>query len=205
MEETEQGVQSAAWKSGKLVDEAEALVLQLYRDHRSDFMAFIRARFQLSQEDIQEIFQLSMVTFYENVINRRVQTLDSSVKTYLFAIGKYKAMEWMRRKNKTVYLNSLDHDQELDFEVALEGEFDEDSEKNIAAIGDSLEKLGAPCSEILIAFYYHKVSLSVLAEKLGYKSEGSIKSQKYKCMERLRKIFLKATWVKYGTGNDRTY
>lgn len=189
MKEIEESVHGGKSRDQNLVEDAEALVLQLYRDHRSEFMAFIRARFQLSQEDIQEIFQLSMVTFYENVINRRVQTLDSSVKTYLFAIGKYKAMEWMRKKNKMVYLDSLDDGKELEFEVTLEGEFDEDSESNIAAIGASLEKLGSPCSEILTAFYYHKVSLSVLAEKLGYKSEGSIKSQKYKCMERLRKIY----------------
>ena len=53
----------------------------------------------------------------------------------------------------------------------------------------SIDALGNPCSELIVLFYFQKLSLSRMKEKLGYKSEESIKSQKFKCMERLRKIY----------------
>ena len=37
-------------------------------------------------------------------------------------------------------------------------------------------------------FYYQKRSMKTIASELGFKSETSAKTQKYKCLEKARKL-----------------
>ncbi len=168
----------------------ESAFLTLYKSHKTELVAWIRSRFNLSQEASTEIFQLTMVTFFENVINHKITTLTSTLKTYLYSIGKYKALEALRKQGRMTPLESLTPlgAEPADF-TPDETDDVEDEEKRYEVMGVSLKKLGAPCSDILTSFYFHRASLRELKDRLGYKSEESIKSQKFKCMERLRKIY----------------
>lgn len=166
----------------------ESAFLHLYQRCKGEFIPWIRNRFRLSQEESSEIFQLTMVTFYENVINNRITILTSSLKTYLYSIGKYKALEALRKKGRSQPLEIHGESDDADF-IPDDNEVIDDEERRYEVMEESLRKLGTPCSDILTQFYFHKASLRELKEKLGYGSEESIKSQKFKCMERLRRIY----------------
>ena len=58
---------------------------------------------------------------------------------------------------------------------------------NLASL--SLDRIGEPCKSLLQEFYYHGSSMAIIVQKLGYKNEDAAKSQKYKCLVRLRAIF----------------
>lgn len=46
----------------------------------------------------------------------------------------------------------------------------------------------APCNKLLIAQYWYRLPGAKIAKKLGYRSVDSVKSQKFKCIRKLRAL-----------------
>ena len=165
----------------------DTVLKEVYLHYREPFFAYIQNSFSLDPEHIKELFQLSIVIFYDNVVTGKLETLNSGLKTYLFAIGKNKAQELLREKRKI--------SQHLD-EVLIETILDEDEvedkkqlETDILLITQALESLGEPCKKILQLFYYQQLSMSQISEALAYKNAKTTKNLKYKCIKRLQKIY----------------
>jgi hypothetical protein len=56
-----------------------------------------------------------------------------------------------------------------------------------------LDKLGDPCSKMLKAFYFNKKSMQEICTEFGYTNADNAKTQKYKCLTRLKKLFFTAS------------
>ena len=56
---------------------------KIYEAYRDSFLGYAR-KYELSEEDVLEIYQDSVVKLYENVMSRKLNKLTSSLKTYLF-------------------------------------------------------------------------------------------------------------------------
>jgi hypothetical protein len=56
-------------------------------------------------------------------------------------------------------------------------------------MGKSILGLGEPCKSLLHAFYIEKKSMQEIAGSFGYTNAENAKTQKYKCLMRLKKIF----------------
>ena len=68
----------------------------------------------------------------------------------------------------------------------------ENHEKNDAAfhlMDVAMRKLGEPCKSLLEAFYLKKKPMTEIAEDFGYTNADNAKTQKYKCLQRLKKIY----------------
>jgi RNA polymerase sigma factor (sigma-70 family) len=77
-------------------------------------------------------------------------------------------------------------DEFADFNIREE-ETDAFTEERIRIISKTMESLSSKCKEILTLFYFHKLSMSQIAAKLGYGNDTVVKTKKYKCMGELRK------------------
>ncbi len=168
----------------------ESALKEIYLQYREPFFAYMHKQFKLDTENVKELFQLSMVIFYDNVITGKVKELRSGIKTYLIAIGKNKARELLRNNRRIT-----DH---LD-EVLIGSILDEDGitnkkqlEENILNITQALETLGDPCKKILQLFYYQKLNMLEISNALDYKNVNTAKNLKYKCLKRLQKIYQQA-------------
>ncbi len=53
----------------------------------------------------------------------------------------------------------------------------------------ALTGLGEPCKTLIEDFYIRNMSMQAIAEKFGYTNPENAKTQKYKCMLRLKKLF----------------
>jgi len=53
----------------------------------------------------------------------------------------------------------------------------------------ALGKMGEPCKSLLDAYYLQKKSMQEIAAEFGYTNADNAKTQKYKCLVRLKKIF----------------
>ena len=53
----------------------------------------------------------------------------------------------------------------------------------------ALNSMGEPCKSLLEAFYLQKKSMHDIAEVFGYTNAENAKSQKYKCLMKLKKLF----------------
>jgi len=141
-----------------------------------------------NETDAQDIFQDALLIFIKKISNFDFW-LSSSISTFLFGICKNLNYERMRKsmKKKSNELQLQDEDITNSIELFVE------EEKKYKELDEVLVKIDKKCLKILQMFYYQKLSMKVIAENLGLKSETSAKTKKYKCLEKARKLASK-TW-----------
>src|SRR5690606_23662726 len=81
------------------------------------------------------------------------------------------------------------HEDYLAAEEAVENH--EIVEANLLHMEEALVGLGEPCKTILYDFYIKNRSMADICEKFGYTNTDNAKTQKYKCLQRLKKLFFK--------------
>lgn len=160
---------------------------QFYVEHRSAFLRFA-SRYQLVQEDVLDAYQEAVIVFFEQLMAGKLDALKSSVKTYLFSIGKYKLIDRIREKDKTLPM--------------LENQLDERWETNAQEeqltlthrqqqLREALDELGGKCRELLLLFYYQRYSIDAIRTAMGYKTDNVVKAHKSRCMKSLREIAMR--------------
>ncbi len=157
-----------------------------YVQYREDFFAYAK-RHAVSIEDIQDIYQDAVIALYENVHQGRLKEMTSSVKTYLFSIGKYLMLNKIRKAKRTQYLD----DQELmDVTSEMESSHIELTDKQEVML-DMFKELSEGCQEILHLYFYRRFSIEAIVHHLGYKNENTVKAHKSRCQKKLRELCLK--------------
>ncbi len=138
-------------------------------------------------EDIKDIFQETIMVIYDKAQSGTFK-LTSKLSTYLTAVSRYK---YYKKYQQDKTLSSTEfNDHEL-ADLPKDIEYFEEQEKMYQRIFKGLELLGKPCSTLLEAFYIHNFNLQQVAEMLNYKNYDSTKTQKYKCLEKLKGILTK--------------
>ncbi len=157
----------------------------VYEEYREEFLAWITREYKCSADDSKDIYQMTILIFRDNIMQGKLEHLVSSVKTYLFGIGKNIARETIRRDKRFVPIS-----QERYLKENLIDEPSKPVEENsFIRATRALEKLGEPCKALIELFYYEKKSIPEITRALNYKNPDTAKNQKCKCMARLRKIF----------------
>jgi RNA polymerase sigma factor (sigma-70 family) len=168
----------------KIQSGGQTELAMIYEEHRNEFLHWVRREYRCSEDDSKDIYQLTILAFYENIRCGKLENLVSSVKTYLFAIGKNIVRDTMRKSARNTPI-----DQERWLNEYLMDEPDETiSERVYKSAQIALEKLGQPCRRLVELFYYERKSMDEIASTLGYKNTETAKNQKCKCMKRLRKL-----------------
>jgi hypothetical protein len=96
---------------------------------------------------------------------------------------------WLKRLSEKKRFQNRIPEGETFSEIEHEMSGIEESEKRFVFMGKSLEGLGEPCRSIIEDFYIHDLSMENIRAKHGYTSAENAKNQKYKCLQRLKKIF----------------
>lgn len=158
---------------------------KIYIQYKEEFLIYA-SRFSVNDEDAVDIYQDSIVAMYENIIAGKLTSFTSSVKTYLFAIGKYKLYNSLKVKTVTEDLTHYD---------SLLMEEDNDDfllrEENIEKLQKAYQQLGGKCQQVLKLFYYESRTIEEIKLQLDYSSKDVVKSQKSRCLEQIRKIIFK--------------
>jgi RNA polymerase sigma-70 factor (ECF subfamily) len=156
----------------------------IYEEYRLEFLQWITKEYDCSVDDGKDMYQLAILIFYDNIKQGKLQRLVSSVKTYLFGIGKNLAKDNMRKEKKFTPIN-----QEKWIKEYLIDEPDHPLDDGIFAMAKrALEKLGQPCQRLIELFYYENKNIQEITEAMQYKNPETAKNQKCKCMARLRKL-----------------
>lgn len=155
----------------------------IYDDHRKNAINWIISEFKLCEDDSDEIFQASIVILYDNVITGKLTNLDSSLKTYLFAIIRNKVIQFNRVKKKSQELNSFDLIDDF-----IDEEYEDIEREKLKKAEKAMIEIGDPCKSLLELFYYKQKKIEELTLIFGYKNNETTKNLKYKCLKRLQKI-----------------
>lgn len=159
---------------------------EVYEAYRAPFLAWAISRFQCPEDEAKEVYQDLILAFYENVMNGKINSLTSKLQTYLFGIGKFILLKRIEKGKRTEALgeDSLEIAIPADQLPAYETELSDRSTAVMAA----LEQLGDNCRDLLIHVYYRRMPGDMIADRLGYKNADVVKSQKARCMKKLRTL-----------------
>ena len=161
----------------------ESAYHQLYKDHFNMVKYFITNNSGRA-EDVSDVFQETLTVLFEKARDQKLM-LTSAMKTLVYSIARNIWLNRLRDQKKSPKITDL--------ETFVQIEDDDDkAEKEIQfdVLEKCIEALGAPCKSLLTQFYYFKNSLVELAEEFNYENTNTVKSQKYKCMKRLRVMAL---------------
>ena len=140
-----------------------------------------------SDDEAKDIFQESVMVLYNKVTQQKFE-LNSKLSTFLYAVSRRLWLKQLTRGGNVA--NSADIS---DFEDILHVEDDiekhQEKENKFDQMNLALQNLGEPCKTLIKDFYIKNLSMKDIQEKFGYTNTDNAKTQKYKCLQRLKKLF----------------
>lgn len=153
----------------------------LYDDLRSPFRLFFMKIAGLDPEEAGQLFHDTMVVLHRNVKGGKLEgPLQSSLKTYLFGIGK----NVLRKKGR-----GGDWETEIpDVAMIPEVENDHNQEANAALVRRLLAQIGEACRELLELVYLKGYVMEAVAKELNISNEGTVRKRKFDCLKKMRTL-----------------
>ncbi|NOT90616.1 MAG: sigma-70 family RNA polymerase sigma factor [Ferruginibacter sp.] len=168
---------------GLAADDKQAIET-IYRQNYAMIQAFILNN-NGSQDDARDIFQEAMIVLFEKARSDSFE-LSSQIKTYLYSVCR---RLWLKRLNQMQrYSGNLENMEET-VHVEEEVELHEKRNADFTLMENAMSKIGEPCKSLLDAYYIQKKNMQEIAADFGYTNADNAKTQKYKCLMRLKKLF----------------
>lgn len=170
-----------------LKNQDEKVVSKVYSEYRSGFILFAQ-RFQLEQTQILDVYQDTLIALCENAKKGYLDNLSSSLKTYIFSIGKYKIFALLKKEQKKL---SYEDTEYLTHEWIVDEPIEET--ESIKALQTAIPLLGEQCVKIIKLFYYDEKNLDEITEIMNYGNKNVVKSQKSRCLKQLKDLIKSQT------------
>lgn len=162
----------------------------LYASYRDDFFKWANRRFPGNRQDFEDAWQEAVIAFYEQAASGRLTTLRHSARTWLFAVGYKRLLQYNRKMKRILRRDPIDqallHDVEL-----IEFSWDEPSTFEQALVERSMKELTLQCREILVKRFYEEKKIPDIRVTLGYNSENSTSAALSRCLRRLKELVTK--------------
>lgn len=130
-------------------------------------------------QDAKDIFQDALVIFYEKTINKEL-TINVSDESYILGTAKHLWVKKFAKDRRNVTMDGMER------EIILPVDYTPTPLEN--RILNFLTRAGQKCMDMLMAFYYDKLSLDEIASAFGYSNTRSATVQKHKCLEKVKQI-----------------
>jgi len=167
-----------------LANEDKSAIEKIYRDQYNTINSLVINN-NGSADDAAYIFQEAMIVLYEKVKAGNFE-LHCQIKTFLYSVSR---RLWLKKLQQMQRFSS--HTDGLEDMIPVEEEIESHEKKqldyNIMEV--AMNKIGEPCKSLLEAYYIQKKHMQEIATDFGYTNADNAKTQKYKCLVRLKKLF----------------
>jgi len=141
-----------------------------------------------SEQAASDLFQEVAIVLYEKARDGKL-TMQASLKTIVYSIARNLWLKELRGMKRSTSIK----DKEKFIAMPEDDAVDEEQyARQHHILEHALKELGEPCKTLLTQFYYFKKSLQELAEQLNYNNTDTVKTQKYKCLKRLKLLAVAA-------------
>ncbi|MEO6548177.1 MAG: sigma-70 family RNA polymerase sigma factor [Ferruginibacter sp.] len=156
----------------------------IYRENYKSIQSFVLNN-NGSVDDARDIFQEAMIVLYEKS-GLPSFALNCQIKTYLYSICR---RLWLKRLQQMGKFST--QVESLEETIPVEEEIEDHEKKNddFILMDHAMAKIGEPCKSLLDAYYLQKKNMQEIATEFGYTNADNAKTQKYKCLVRLKKLF----------------
>ncbi len=165
-------------------------------DERNKVIAYLRKTFSVSDDDLNDIYQESSMALFMNIREGKLSKLTSTLSTYFLRVCINQTLKFMGKQKKVVTLfddsrltnkdsfrpDKIDELYQLCTENE-EAEMVSRSEKIVRSIIDSMPET---CKNVFQGYYWDNLTTTTIADMFGFANANSVKTQKYKCLQKFR-------------------
>jgi len=137
------------------------------------------------EDDAKDVYQEAIIVLYNKIKGGNFE-LSSKLKTYIYSVCR---RIWLKKLSQASKKTNNISDFEDVIAVEVDVEYHEEKDLQFEKMGSALTNLGEPCKTIIQDFYINNLSMQEICEKFGYTNTDNAKTQKYKCLQRLKKLF----------------
>jgi RNA polymerase sigma factor (sigma-70 family) len=136
-------------------------------------------------DDAKDVYQEAIIVLYNKIKSGKFE-LSSKLKTFLYSVCR---KLWLKRLSQLSRYGGDIKDFEDHMPMEEESDMHAGRELQFTKMEGALQLLGEPCKTIIEDFYIHNHSMQDICERFGYTNADNAKTQKYKCLQRLKKLF----------------
>jgi RNA polymerase sigma factor (sigma-70 family) len=165
----------------------ENALIELFHKNRRPVASLV-IRSHGTEDDVEDVLQEALVVLWERVRSGSFE-YQAKLGTFVYATAKN---IWLRRlARQRRELPSDDSAFEVPDGDATPLEEMEENER-VLAVQQAMEKIGNPCRDLLVLYYWEEQTMEEIALKLGFANADTAKSKKYQCKKALEKLIKKA-------------
>ncbi|MGL4596918.1 MAG: RNA polymerase sigma factor [Bacteroidia bacterium] len=135
------------------------------------------------EEDARDVFQEAQVVLFEQLQSGKFEQ-KASLKTWLYAVCRNKWLKRLEKEKRQVRITDFEAVEPFDDTTDLDAKNEQHE-----VLRRSLDMLGNSCKKLLLLFYFFQKSMEEIAEDLNYTNADTAKTQKYKCLQRLKALY----------------
>ena len=172
-----------------MADGSDDALTQLYRRFFPMVLHFVTGN-SGSEDDAKDVYQEALIVLYEKVRSGSFE-LNCQLKTYIYSVSRRLWLKQLAHKSRFM----VNDTETLIADSAAAGQMSDDltdheeRDRQFDLMADSLNRLGDPCQTLLEDFYIRHLTMQDITEKFGYTNADNAKTQKYKCLMRLKRLF----------------
>ncbi len=159
----------------------------LYMSYRDDFFRWAGRRFQAPRQDFEDAWQEAVFAFYEQVAARKLTALRHSARTWLFAVGYRRLLNYRRKTKRIFWKDEIDDALVKDpaFQSFPEEEPQAEEKESLMA---AMQEMPPQCGELLKQRFFLEKSIAEMQGALGYQSVNALSVSLSRCLKRLKEI-----------------
>lgn len=155
---------------------------QLYAEIYPTIKSYIQKN-NGSDEDAADTFQEAIIVFYEKVRLNQFQ-LSSTIRTYLYSVCKHLWLNKLRAQKKIISLTEESETISID-PLSLTVIASEEKNDYLRKL---LETLTGDCKRVLVYYYYDRLKMKDIAERMNFANDQVAKNKKSSCLKKLKSI-----------------
>lgn len=179
----------------------QSVIADFYNYVYPRFVAYFRNNYYKDEEYSMDLFHDSFMAMYDNILSQKLtaENLTSSLYQYLLGVAIH-IMQAKDRKEHTFDQEPLYQNESADGEghklnkkvqdvlmvEANSESAEQELEEMLFFVDKAVSELKPPCNELLYKFYWLRMSGDEIAVAMDYKNPDSVKTQKNKCMKKIK-------------------
>ena len=177
-------------------------------EEKNKVLAYLRKTFPVSDDDLSDIYQESSVALFMNIRDGKLSNLTGTLSTYFLRICINQTLKFIGKQKKVVplfddsRLTNKDsfRAEKIDelYQLCTEDEDAERVTRSEKMVQSIIETMPDTCKNVFQGYYWDNLTTTTIADMFGFANANSVKTQKYKCLQKFRSKYNELTNKIYG-------
>ena len=167
---------------------------------KGKIQTYLRKNYSVSDDDIEDIFQESSMALFLNIRDGKLSNLTSSLGTYFMKVCINQTLKFLGKSSKALPLideNRISNSNEIRndkidqlYGFCMDTEEEDRKVRMELLVNNIIASMTDTCKNILHSYYWDDFSTSTIADMFNFSNADSVKTQKYKCMNKFRDKYM---------------